>query len=330
MKKKRIALLLVVCILLSALSACKNAEKDSKETYRISFFDEKGNFYKAFDVAEGESIPYPGDLVKKDYIFAGWYTAPQYGSKFDFSQKATQNLALYANFQIDAASITNKISRDIMKSIVKIQCRSYNMFWDLFETESTGWSQGSGFCFEANNGCYYILTNCHVAMVEKGYDYLEIKIEDYKGKEYKGFLYHNSSKKGDAISAEYDLACIYFKADSSKTDVQPLSLKSYNPEVGEDVISLGAPKSQTNSITFGKIKRYSTITLDETPKYESNVTFPVIHHSAETDKGSSGGPLLNSECKVVGVNYAVSTGGGNDYALPIEKVHEFLTKYVYG
>ena len=60
----------------------------------------------------------------------------------------------------------------------------------------------------------------------------------------------------------------------------------------------------------------------------SNVTFEVVYHNAFINNGSSGGPLLDANLRVVGVNYA-GNSSGIGYAIPAVKVNEFLRNYVY-
>ena len=170
------------------------------------------------------------------------------------------------------------------------------------------------------------MTNCHVAKKNSSYDNQKFTIEDYQGKTYEGYLYKNPNKSVSAIAASYDLACLYFKPSS--TNVKNLSIVSNNPVSNDDVISLGAPKSQSNSITYGNIYDYRKVTLSETSKALSNVTFEVIYHNAFINNGSSGGPLLDANLSVVGVNYA-GNSSGIGYAIPAEKVKEFLKYYVY-
>ncbi len=319
MNKKQLFLYITIGILLGLLLYYPIS---SQNQFQVTFQYEDGRVHEIIEVKKGSPIPMPADPSQNNYIFIGWFTHPVQGKKYDLSQGITQNLTLYARFQLDAVTITNDITKNIMKSLVKIECRSYN--WESGFSE-TGWAQGSGFCYSAGNDYYYILTNCHAVCKNAEDNRLEIKIYDYRGNKYNGYLYNNPNKHGDAISPDYDLACIYFISESS--DVKPLPIVKNNPTEEADVIALGAPRSQMNSITFGKVINYPTITLHNTPAYESNVKFPVIHHSAETDGGSSGGPILNSDLNVVGVHFAGSTAQSG-YAIPAEKVQEFLQKYV--
>lgn len=295
------------------------------QKYQVTFVYNNGAVNSKVFVEKGKTVPTPKDPKKTNYLFSGWYKDSSLTNKYDFSKPVTQNIILYAKYEIDATTLTNKISTDLIKGVVKIYNKSYDTFLGFETSFST--SQGSGFCFHIQNGYYYVLTNCHVAKKSSSYDKQEFIIEDYQGKTYEGYLYKNPNKSVKAIAASYDLACLYFK--TSSTNVKKLSIVSNNPCVNDDVISIGAPKGQSNSITYGKLIDYEQISLSNTPKSSSNVTFDVIYHNANANSGSSGGPLLNADLNVVGVNYAASQSTNRVYAIPAVKVNEFLEKYVY-
>ncbi len=292
--------------------------------YTVTFVYNNGTQNKSESVISGKTLETPSDPTKANYTFKGWFTDKALKSKYDFSKAVTKDLTLYAKYELDAVTITNTISKDTIRSIVKVYNKCYNTFLGI-PTSSVG-GQGSGFCFQIQNGYYYILTNCHVAVKNPDFEKQEFVIEDYQGNTYTGYLYENPSTNISAISASYDLACLYFKATSS--NVKKLPILNTNPTINDDVISLGAPKSQSNAITYGQVNSYSKVTLS-CEAYESNVKFDVIRHDAFIDHGSSGGPLLNSDLKVVGVNFAGATDGSSCAAIPAKKVIEFLQKYIY-
>ncbi len=331
MKKKILLILILTCFVCCLLISCNNNDDTSdrpKGSWEVTFVY-NSNSSSVVYVKDGDRVSMPTDPTRKNYVFLGWFSDHACTKRYDFSSQVSSDLTLYAKFELDAGKITNEISQSTMKSIVKIECQYYNeILWGMFETDTTGWSQGSGFCFSENDGYYYILTNCHVVEGPTGYDKMRIRVTDYKGNQYTAALYTNPNKSKEAKSADYDLACIYFK--SSDTEVQPLNIVKLNPKLQDDVISLGTPEGQTNTITYGKVREYMVITLTDTPKNESNVTFKVIRHNADIKSGSSGGPLLNSTLEVVGVNYASSTGDDDiSYAIPAEKIWEFLNTFVY-
>ena len=306
----------------------KPGEKEEKGQktvrYRVTFVANNGTT-DTKTVESGKTVATPSDPKKEDYIFSGWYTEQTFIHKYDFSAPVNQDLTLYAKYSLDAVALTNKITTDKIRGIVKIYNKCYNTFLGIETSSST--SQGSGFCFHIQDGFYYILTNCHVAKKISSYDKQKYTVEDYKGQTYEGHLYQNPTKSASAIDPAYDLACLYFKPSS--TNVQKLNFSYSKQAVYTDVISLGAPKSQSNSITYGKILNYRKISLKDTPASRSNVTFDVIHHDAMINNGSSGGPLLNADLEVVGVNYAGASSTKDGYAIPVDKVREFLRKYVY-
>lgn len=300
----------------------------AESKYCVTFVYNNNTANKVVTVNKGATVQTPNDPTKANYIFTGWYTDKTFYNKYDFSKAVTQSFTLYAAYELDATTITNEISRNTIRGIVKIYNKSYNSFLGIETSSST--AQGSGFCFHIQNGYYYVLTNCHVAKKNDSYSNQKITIEDYQGNSYTGYIYKNSNKSYEAIAASYDLACLYFKPTS--TNVKALSISS-DPSISDDVVSLGAPKGQSNFITFGSVNTYKKVTLSNTSTSQSNVQFEVIEHTAWIDGGSSGGPLLNANLQVVGVNYAGSdktqTSVNRSYAIPASSVNEFLRSYVY-
>jgi len=294
--------------------------------HSITFVPNNGAPNTSVRIENGKTVATPADPEKENYLFRGWYTDSAFTNRYDFAKPVTKSLILYAKYEIDAITLTNKISTDTIKGVVKIYNKSYNSFLG-FETASAT-SQGSGFCFHIQDGYYYILTNCHVAIKKDGYDNQKFTVEDYQGRTYEGYLMKSANKNVNAIAAEYDLACLYFKPDS--TNVKRLPIVINDPDVGTDVISIGAPNGQANSITYGQIFGYGEVSLSNTSAASSNVTFDVIGHDAYINNGSSGGPLLDANLNVVGVNYAGTTSAERGLAIPAEKVNEFLDLYVYG
>jgi len=291
-------------------------------SHKVRLVLNNGNKNKILYVQNNRTFPTPDDPVKENYDFIDWYADENLTKRYDFSKTVTSDINLYAGYKLDAAKVTNEIGATYMKSVVKIYNESYNR---SFFGSGSSTSQGSGFCFYASNGYYYILTNCHVARKRDGYSYQDITIEDYKGNIYTGYIFSGQGKPGSALDPAYDLACVYFK--SSNTEVTPRPIVS-NPYIGDDVISVSAPEGQSNRIAFGKVLGYEKITLSDSNPSESNVKFDVIHHNAFIDHGSSGSALINPNGEVVGVNYA-GGDGTNSFAVPAEKVDEFLRTYVY-
>ena len=295
-----------------------------KKDYTVTLKFNNGEKDQTFTTLGGKPFSTPNSPSKNNYIFTGWID-DKTGKKYDFSQSVDSDITLSAEYQIDALTITNTITTDTIKSVVKIYNKRYNTGYFGVEKD-VSLSQGSGFCFEIQNGIYYVLTNSHVVYKETNFSYQDLTIEDYAGNTYTAYLYKNPNKEVSAICADYDLACIYFTPTS--TQVKELAFDSGNYAVDNDIIVLGAPKGQTNAITFGKVKEYCRISLSNITVEESNVVFDVMRSTAKANSGSSGGPALNAQLQVVGVTYAGDTEG-DSYQIPLLKVKEFLSLYVY-
>lgn len=209
--------------------------------------------------------------------------------------------------------VLDSISEKYISANVKIVAKKGNNGYD-----------GSGVIFKKeqyfNNGYnYYCLTNNHVVIGgEFGTEY---QILDHKAGEHKAQVV--------CCSDEYDLAVIMFRSDEH---FEVLSFSEESVKVGDKVISLGNPLGSLNSVTIGKITSLEdVVNVGESDGVDySNVNFPIITHDAKINSGSSGGALISYDFKIVGINFA--TGNDKDthefvngYAVPHEKVKEFLT-----
>jgi len=293
----------------------------------VTFVYNNDTSNKYIRVDRGKTIQTPSDSIKTNHIFRGWYLDSSFTVEYDFSSAVTRNITLYASYYLDGAAITNEISRNTIHSLVKIYNKSYNT--SLGTITSYSIMQGSGFCFRIQNGRYYILTNHHVAVKNSSYSYQSYQIEDYLGNTYDGYLYRNPNKTFDAIAESYDLACLYFESSSTNVSALPFG---EDPIISSDVISLGAPNEQSNTITFGKVNTYRKVSSQNGSVNESKFEFDVIEHTAWNDHGSSGGPLLDSNLQVVGVHFGSTANIQGSikysYAIPISKVNDFLEYYV--
>ena len=220
---------------------------------------------------------------------------------------------------VDAAKMTNDITTDKIHALFTIYAENQK------SKGSTLTAQGSGVAFHQQDGYVYILTNCHVVLKREDYRSVKYSVKDYVGDTYSAELCHFAGKSESAISADYDLAVIRFKTDSTYTT---LNIAVSDPAVGETIVALGAPEHQANAITFGKVVSYITTEVDADPSL-SNVQFPVIYHDAFIDSGSSGGPIINSNYEIVGINYGGSEDNTVSLAVPATKVMEFMNTYVY-
>ena len=160
---------------------------------------------------------------------------------------------------------------------------------------TSGNSLGSGFAVGEN--C--IITNAHVLDNPN-----TIVLTTYAGETYTAYLVSYDQDK--------DIAVLGVK-DAKFTPLTIADYKSLN--TGDDVYAIGAPKSMAYTLTKGVISAKER----EIGKYK------YIQTDAAINEGNSGGPLLNDEGNVIGVNtLKMSDSEGIGLAIPMTVVSDFL------
>lgn len=233
---------------------------------------------------------------------------------------------------VDDSKINGVYTENIIES-------NFTVILDSYDTNALGMitaqssSQGSGVLFKKNKPSdiqateYFLLTNNHVIYKQSDrYSRFEYSVRDCYGKVI-------TDAKLVCYDPDYDLAVVSFYSEK----IYPvLEFAKVNPTLNSTVISMGQPLGVINSVTIGKVRGYTTIELPidngEVNDKISNVKFDVIMHSAPINNGSSGGALINSSYKIIGINYAAEINKENgefvaSYAVPLLKVLEFLQFY---
>ena len=125
---------------------------------------------------------------------------------------------------------------------------------------------------------------------------------------------------------ENDLALL--RVNASNLPALPLSTTQIRP--GQAVVAIGNPLGSLEStITSGIISGVNREVVIEPSTFRGvSIRFPdAIQTDAAVNPGNSGGPLLNSEGEVVGVNFAGVRGVENiAFAIPAEYLQEFITE----
>ena len=86
-----------------------------------------------------------------------------------------------------------------------------------------------------------------------------------------------------------------------------------------------------NTISYGKYLDMVKFNPSQATKDKSNVNFDVITHSSIIEDGSSGSMLLDSNLRLIGINFASKVDENNNYlysyAIPLTKVVEYIKNY---
>lgn len=157
-------------------------------------------------------------------------------------------------------------------------------------------SIGSGFIVDKRG---YILTNSHVVAESS-----RITVKLNSGEEYQA--------KVIGVDDETDLAVL--KIDTER-DLPVAKLgDSERVEVGDWVLAIGSPFGLSRTVTAGIISQ----TQRSTPGATLFQRF--IQTDAAINRGNSGGPLVNMDGEVIGVNSQIATSNGDyngiGFALP--------------
>jgi S1-C subfamily serine protease len=130
-----------------------------------------------------------------------------------------------------------------------------------------------------------------------------------------------------------DLAVVKIAA-TSVAGITPLQFDDSNAvQVGQTVIAIGSPYGLMNSVTTGIISGLNR-TISEADSYSYtyiNLT-GMLQTDAAVNPGNSGGPLLDTNGRVIGINTEVenSADGGIAFAVPSATVEKVLPNLIKG
>lgn len=118
-----------------------------------------------------------------------------------------------------------------------------------------------------------------------------------------------------ARDPDVDLALLSIEA----THLTPLKPAAAPPRVGELVFAFGHPWGQRNTVTRGIV---SALAFAQNRRGE---TLPIVRSDVRLAPGNSGGPLVNANGEVVGIN-AMIVGGDQSVSIAVSVVDDFVSK----
>jgi putative serine protease PepD len=198
--------------------------------------------------------------------------------------------------QADNASASplsvNQIYRRAYRGVVEITVTEAATGTPFGGGGGTAQAQGSGWVYDTDGR---IVTNDHVVNGSTS-----IKVRFWDGKTYPATVV--------GVDKSTDLAVI--KVDAPSSELYPLTVgDSRQLQVGDGVVAIGSPFGLEETVTSGIVSALH--------RAIQGVTNFTINDSIQTDAainhGNSGGPLLNTQGQVVGVNAQIkSDSGGNE------------------
>lgn len=173
-------------------------------------------------------------------------------------------------------------------------------------------SLGSGFIIKADKTHFYVATNYHVVQDAK-----TIKLLMHDKAEIVGTVHASDERT--------DIAVIKANIDDLPKGKKTVAVLEWGDtdktRVGDWAIAIGNPFGFGSSVTIGVISSKGRDILARSSGGRSNdYVDEYLQHSAQINFGNSGGCLLNTRGKVVGINTAIiSPTGGNvgiGFAIP--------------
>ena len=185
---------------------------------------------------------------------------------------------------------------------------------DIFGNVVPGETQralGSGFVIDKDG---HIVTNYHVV---QGASEIEVSFSN------------KDTVEAKVVGSDPSTDLALLKVDVDAKALTPLSLAdSDKVAVGDPVVAIGNPFGLERTVTAGIVSA-----LQREVRAPNNYTIDhVIQTDAPINSGNSGGPLINAEGRVIGVNSQIETangGGGNvgiGFAVPSNTVKSVVAQ----
>ena len=192
-----------------------------------------------------------------------------------------------------------KVNQDLETEISQLKAKASSDFSGIIEDSidavvsiRTNVAQGTGFII-TNEG--YLVTNAHVLA----------------GAESASALTSEKIIKSLSVigyDTDLDLALLKLEGDFNFLDFEA----SENINIGEKVIAIGNPLGLSFSVSEGIVSSVNRLGANSLPAY--------IQTDAALNPGNSGGPLINANGKVIGINNFKIAGDNLGFALQSDYV----------
>lgn len=246
-------------------------------------------------------------IVSLSAGFAGGYFGTRGGGTTD-----TANIQQEKQNAQDESGLISAIAEDMGPSVVSVSVTSNSTVEGFFGPASIKErSAGTGFVIDESG---VVVTNRHV--IPKGAARVSVTLSD--GTELDDVEVIGRTDDSDPL----DVAFLKIN-DSKGNDLVPVELgASLSVDVGDKAVAIGNALGQfQNTVTSGIISGYGR-SLQAPGGSGSEALQNLFQTDAAINQGNSGGPLVDIEGKVIGINTAVAGGSAQNigFAIPIDDV----------
>src|ERR1700732_2227914 len=243
-------------------------------------------------------------------IILGVYVAQPQIDRWLYSASTPRTVAPRGNLS-DLERSTIELFQRVSPSVVQVVGRAAGGESSPMEGEGVAAQTGTGFVWDPAG---HIVTNNHVV---QGTDEIAVRFDSGQ--------VMRAQVVGTAPN--YDLAVL--RVESTRGLPAPITIgTSDDLKVGQSVFAIGNPFGLDESLTTGVISALKR----RLPTSGGREITNVIQTDAAVNPGNSGGPLLDSSGRVVGVNTAILSPSGSNagigFAIPVDIVNRVVPQLV--
>lgn len=288
--------------------------------------DDNKDFYKNFDLNSSKKsnaksnffIPFLSGILGASLVVGIAFGVPNIrktlgntnsvnantSNTIETSNSGTVDFVSLNNYSDTAIYAANKVLPSIVGITVEYTVKS-NFIQGLSQQAS---AEGSGIIMSSDG---YILTNNHIINSSDSSIYYEVS----EAAKVYVYLYNDTTPyEAKIIGADEKTDLAVIKID--KDGLTPAELAdSASVKIGEFAMAIGNPLGMQSSVTSGIVSA-----VNRTVESSDGNTFTLIQTDAAINAGNSGGALINSEGKVIGINTLKLSGTGIEgmgFAIPI-------------
>ena len=309
-------------------------EENENKFEVISSKTSNANFRKTNNIGFGKNIllPFISGIVGCSVVVGTCFGVPSIKEKLlDIdtdetvqtsitSTGSTANFVSLSNYSNTAVFAANKILPSIVGIEVTFTATSNSFFGFGQPMTSTATATGSGIIISEDG---YILTNNHVVSGSSDSSYSYYSLSDATSVKIKlnSDIYGSDATFAATIvgqDSETDLAVL--KIDKSGLTAAEFA-DSDSIVVGEFAMAVGSPLGLDTTVTCGIVSAVNREVESDGTKYVC------IQTDAAINSGNSGGALVNSDGKVIGVNTLKLSGDGVEgigFAIPINSTLDII------
>ncbi|MEX0611798.1 MAG: trypsin-like peptidase domain-containing protein [Pirellulales bacterium] len=231
-------------------------------------------------------------------------------ARLDSSLLATASIP--TNSSLTPEELTNiRVYEGANRGVVNVLTRTTN-YDGFFMLPTPGEGAGSG-CVLDKRG--HILTNYHVV---EGASKVSVTLPG--GKE---------SYDGELIGTDPENDIAVLKIDAPPEELFPVPIgMSDNLQVGQRVYTVGNPFGLEGTLTTGIISNLNRTLPSRTGREMKSI----IQTDAAMNPGNSGGPLLDTSGRMIGMNVAIATkvgqSAGVGFAIPVNRIRQVVPQLI--